>query len=137
MAVTTYWDSSALLNAIVSETVAAKMLSGDVTRSHAFCEVFSLLTGRGLPTKTGRVIFSNGDAAMIIGSLARKLVLRDLTWSETLAVLRDARKLGVKGARIHDLMHARSAVLSGVDRLLTRNAADFFGLTNEVPIEAP
>jgi hypothetical protein len=46
-----YWDSSALLNAVVSRDVAARMAPGDISRSHAFCEVFSLLTGRGLPTK--------------------------------------------------------------------------------------
>jgi hypothetical protein len=36
------------------------------------------LTGRGLPAKTGRVKFSNSDAAEIIDQLARKLSVRDL-----------------------------------------------------------
>ena len=132
-----YWDSSALLNAVVSQNVAARMAPGDVSRSHAFCEVFSLLTGRGLPTKGSRVIFSNSDAAKIIEQMARKLFLRDLTVAETLTALRDARVLGVQGARIHDLMHARSAVLAGADIVLTRNVADFLGLTGPIPIERP
>jgi hypothetical protein len=132
-----YWDSSALLNAVVSQSVAARMSSGDVSRSHAFCEVFSVLTGRGLPTRHGRLKFDNADAARIIDQLARKLTLRDLTGSETLAALRDAKRLGVQGARIHDLMHARSAVLAGVTNLLTRNVGDFAGLTGKIRVEAP
>jgi hypothetical protein len=133
----TYWDSSALLNAMVSQAVAGRIQRGDVTRSHAFCEVFSHLTGRGLPTRSGRVIFSNADAARMIEQLAQKLSVRDLTGSETVAALRDAKSLGVQGARIHDLMHARSAVLAGVDLVLTRNAGDFSGLTGKIPIEQP
>jgi hypothetical protein len=133
----TYWDSSALLNAVVSPSVADRIAAGDVTRSHAFCEVFSHLTGRGLPTRTGRVVFSNQDTARIIERLARKLTLRDLTGPETLSALRDAKKMGVQGARVHDLMHARSAVLAGVDLLLTRNAAGFAGLTGGIRIEPP
>jgi hypothetical protein len=132
-----YWDSSALLNAIVSQNVAARMAPGDVSRSHAFCEVFSVLTGRGLPAKSGRVVFNNSDASKIIDQLARKLSVRDLTSPETLTALREARVLGVQGARIHDLMHARSAVLAGVDKVLTRNIDDFTGLTGQIPVERP
>jgi hypothetical protein len=132
-----YWDSSALLNAVVSQEVAARMPPGDVSRSHSFCEIFSLLTGRGIPTKTGRVTFSNSDATKIIDQLARKLSLRDLTAAETLTALRDAKALGVQGARIHDLMHARSAVLAGTHKVLTRNVSDFSGLTGTIPVERP
>ncbi len=132
-----YWDSSALLNAIVSQEVAGRIEPGDISRSHAFCELFSILTGRGLPAKSGRVVFSNSEAARMIEQLARKLTLRDLTGPETLSALREAKSLGVQGARVHDLMHARSAVLAGVDKVLTRNIADFSGLTAQIPIEAP
>jgi hypothetical protein len=74
-----YWDSSALLNAIVSEEVAKKIAQGDIARSHGFCEVFSLLTGRGIPTRRGRMVMTNADAARVIEKLASKLTLRDLT----------------------------------------------------------
>jgi hypothetical protein len=132
-----YWDSSALLNAIVSQSVAGRIAPGDVTRSHAFCEIFAVLTGRGLPTKRGRMAMSNSDAARVIEKLGEKLTLRDLTWRETLTALRDASSLGVQGGRVHDLMHARSAVLSKVERVLTRNVADFSGLTGAIPVEMP
>jgi hypothetical protein len=38
---------------------------------------------------------------------------------------------------LDDLMHARSAVLAGVDLVLTRNPTDFSGLTGEILIEKP
>lgn len=132
-----YWDSSALLNAVVSQSVASRIAPGDISRSHAFCEIFSVLTGRGLPSKSGRVVFSNSDASRIIEQLADKLILRDLTGPETLSALRDAKRLGVQGARVHDLIHARSAALAGADRVLTRNLADFSGLTGQIPVETP
>lgn len=80
---------------------------------------------------------SNSDAAKVVEKLAQKLTLRDLTGPETLAALRDAKSLGVQGGRVHDLMHARSAVLSGVAKILTRNVADFAGLTGSIPVETP
>ncbi len=132
-----YWDSSALLNAVVSHTVAARIAPGDVTRSHAFCEIFAVLTGRGIPTKSGRVAMSNSDATRVIEKLGEKLTRRDLTWREVVTALRDARSLGVQGGRVHDLMHARSAVLAKVERVLTRNVADFSGLTGAIPVETP
>jgi hypothetical protein len=136
-AMSAYWDSSALLNALVSESVATRIAPGDVARSHGFCEVFSLLTGRGIPTRAGRVVLTNSDASQVIERLAEKFTIRDLTWSETNTALQDARKLGVQGARVHDLIHARCAVLAHVDRILTRNLADFAGLSGSIPIERP
>lgn len=133
----TYWDSSALLNAIVSPSIAGRIAPGDFARSHGFCEVFSILTGRGIPTRSGRVVMTNADAAIVIERLGRKITLRDLDWPETLTALKDAEKLGVQGARVHDLMHARSAVLAGAQKILTRNIRDFTGLAGSIPIEAP
>jgi hypothetical protein len=46
----------------------------------------------------------------------------DLTPEETLATLNDASALGVEGARIHDLMHARAAKLAGANLILTRDS---------------
>ncbi len=49
-----YWDSSALFNALASKTVFDRFDSDEhITRSHGFAEVFSHLTGRGLPMKDG------------------------------------------------------------------------------------
>ncbi|MEI7730068.1 MAG: hypothetical protein WCO56_10880 [Verrucomicrobiota bacterium] len=80
---------------------------------------------------------SNADAAQLIKHLAKKFTLRELTGEETLSALEDSTKLGVQGGRVHDLMHARSAVLAGVDKIFTRNIADFVGLPGAIPLERP
>jgi len=119
-----YRDSSALLNALASRAVIERLKAGEhVMRSHAYVEVFSHLSGRGLPLKGGgRQRVTSVDAAKMVGSLAVKMVVRDLTPDETLATLNDASSLGVEGARIHDLMHARAAKLAGANLILTRDS---------------
>src|SRR5947208_9608226 len=110
-----YWDSSALLNALASKRVFDRLDSDEhTTRSHGFVEVFSHLTGRGLPMKDGtRQRVSPADAFKMIAALANRLSCRDLSSAETLAAIEMAEKRGVQGARIHDLLHARAASLGG------------------------
>ena len=120
-----YWDSSAVFNALASKTVFDRLGSDEhVTRSHGYAEVFSHLSGRGLPMKDGtRQRVTPRDAAKMILSLARKLSVRDLMSEETLATIELAAKRGVQGARIHDLLHARSARLSNAEVILTRDTS--------------
>jgi predicted nucleic acid-binding protein len=119
-----YWDSSALLNALASRAVIRRLKTGEhVTRSHAYAEVFSHLSGRGLPIKGGgRQRVTAADAAKMVSSLAAKMAVCDLSPEDTLATLNDASSQGVEGARIHDLMHARAAKLSGAEVILTRDS---------------
>jgi predicted nucleic acid-binding protein len=119
----TYWDSSALFNALVSKAVFDRFGRDEhVTRSHGYAEVFSHLSGRGLPMKDGtRQRVTPADAAKMLRSLSCKLSVRDLTSDETLAAIRLADKCGVQGARIHDLLHVRAAALAGADLILTRD----------------
>jgi len=49
--------------------------------------------------------------------------------------LKEARKKGVRGGRIHDYLHAVAAEKSGARQLLTLDKNDFNGLTT-VEIEA-
>src|SRR2546422_9070802 len=85
-----YWDSSALFNALASKTVFDRFDSDEhITRSHGFAEVFSHLTGRGLPMKDGtRQKVSPADAAKMLSTLAKRLSLRDLTGAECWLQLR-------------------------------------------------
>ena len=85
----TYWDSSALLNALVSKPVFDRLQTGEhITRSHGYVEVFSHLSGRGLPMKDGtRQKTTPEDAAKMVSSLAKHFVARDLACDETLAVI--------------------------------------------------
>jgi predicted nucleic acid-binding protein len=124
VAMKTYWDSSALFNALASKAVFDRLDSGEhVTRSHAYAEVFSHLTGRGVPMRDGtRHKTTPADAAKMVASLAKRFSVRDLTSEETLATLELAEQRGAQGARIHDLLHARAARLAGVDLILTRDS---------------
>lgn len=134
----TYWDSSALLNALASKTVYDRLDAGDnLTRSHGYVEVFSHLSGRGLPMKDGaRQKVNSADAARMIASLAKRFSVRDLTLPETLSTIEAAKKNGVAGARIHDLLHAASAKLSGADLILTRDKG-FASLAQGIKSEWP
>src|SRR2546423_1665935 len=133
-----YWDSSALLNALSSKTVFDRFDTGEhVTRSHGFVEVFSHLSGRGLPMKDGtRQKVRPGDAAKMIVSLAKRLSVRDLTADETLAVVQLAEQSGVQGARIHDLLHVRAAKLAGAELTLRRDRS-FQSLGENLKTEWP
>jgi predicted nucleic acid-binding protein len=134
----TYWDSSALFNALASKAVFDRLGRDEhVTRSHGYAEVFSHLSGRGLPMKDGsRQRVTPADAAKMVSSLASKLSVRDLTSRETLAAIKLADKRGVQGARIHDLLHVRAAALAGADLVLTRDRG-FSSLGENIRAEWP
>jgi hypothetical protein len=139
--VSTYWDTSALINALVSVPVAARLTTGQhVTRPHAFVEVFHHISGRGLPRKNGtRLQLSPGDAALLIRGLAKRMErLVNLDEEQTLKALDDAQGAGVMGRKVHDWLHVRSARIDGAQKLLTRDPglsalAVAQGLTVEQP----
>jgi predicted nucleic acid-binding protein len=62
------------------------------------------------------------------------LDFQDLTAAEVLQALKEARKKGVRGGRVHDYLHAVAAEKSGAKKLLTLDKNDFTALT-EVEIE--
>jgi len=76
------------------------------------------------------------DAAKMLSTLAKRLSLRDLSGAETLAAIEMADKRGIQGARIHDLLHARAAVLAGAEKILTRDGA-FRSLGESINTEWP
>lgn len=135
-----YWDSSALINALVAGPVVSRLKTDEhFTRSHAYVEVFHHLTGIGLPAKGGgRNKVINSDAAVMIRALSEKLSVRDLSIEETLGALDLSRAAGVMGKMVHDWIHIRTAKLSLVDIVLTRDAgfaalAQSQGLKTEWP----
>ena len=76
-----YWDTSALLNALASPSVLARLDKEDnLTRPHGYAETFHHLSGLGLPLKDGtRQKVTPADAAKMVRSLAKKLRTQDLT----------------------------------------------------------
>ena len=127
-----YWDSTALLNALVAGPVVHRLSKGEhVTRTHAYVEAFHHLSGRGLPMKDGtRKRVSPADAALMISKLSAKLYIRDLDLAETLKALDDAQGAGVSGRNVHDWLHARAAKLASAELILTRDD-DFIALSEK------
>ena len=65
-------------------------------------------------------------------NLAQDLDFIELTPHEILGALKQARKRGVRGGRVHDFMHAMAAEKSGGHELLTTDENDFESLTHSV-----
>lgn len=120
-----YWDSSALIEACNSPSLRGRLHEErGLTRTHALAEVFSTLTGGNLAFR-----LDADGAARTVASLAADLDFHELTAAEVLQALKEARKRGVRGGRVHDYLHAVAAEKSGANKLLTLDKNDFNDLT--------
>jgi hypothetical protein len=112
-----YWDASALVDALHDSNVETKALEpGQVTRLHALAETFSTLTG-------GRLGFQYlpDDAAALISEITKEFTFVELTEAEVKSALATAQQRGVRGGRVHDLLHAVAAQKSRVAELIKDN----------------
>src|ERR1700679_644198 len=108
----TYWDSSALIQALHDQQMRSRIKPGENgARPHSLTEVFSTLT-KGVNFR-----YLPSDAANIVKDLARDLYFIELSSKDTLLAVKAASSLGVRGGRIHDLMHAVAAKKYGADVL--------------------
>jgi predicted nucleic acid-binding protein len=120
-----YWDSSAVIEACNSATLRVRLHpERGFTRTHTLAEVFSTLTGGNLAFRLGAE-----EAAKTVANLASDLDFQDLAATDVLKALKEARKKGVRGGRIHDYLHAVAAEKSGARKLLTLDKNDFNDLT--------
>jgi predicted nucleic acid-binding protein len=71
----------------------------------------------------------------MVGNLAQDLDFVDLTSKEVLDALKQTRKRGVRGGRIHDFLHAVAAEKAKAGQLLTADEHDFESLLDTVNIE--
>jgi predicted nucleic acid-binding protein len=127
-----YWDSSALIEALHDQKIRSRIKAGEgATRTHSLSELFSTLT-KGVNYR-----YSPDDAANMVEDLARDLTFVDLSELETRATIKTAGSQGVRGARIHDLMHAAAATKIKADVLLTLDKSGFDTLKIPVRVEAP
>lgn len=125
----TYWDSSAIIEAVWSETIKRRLeQERGLTRPHALAETFSTLTGN----PDTRISAEN--AAAILDRLAGSLDFVDITAPEILRALKTARQKGVRGGRVHDYLHAVAAEKAGAKKILTLDKNDFSEITN-LPVE--
>ncbi len=128
-----YWDASALIDAVHDSRVEQKALEPDQwTRAHALAESFATLTGGRLGFR-----YLPDDAAALIREITRTMNYVELDATETLAVLDESQKRGVRGGRTHDWLHARAARKAGVTELLTDNFNDFAGLEDGFTVLPP
>jgi predicted nucleic acid-binding protein len=75
------------------------------------------------------------EAAETLENLAADLEFVDLSAGETLAALKQARRRGIRGGRVHDFMHARAAEKSGATDLLTLDENDFKSLVDTIRVQ--
>lgn len=120
-----YWDSLAVIEACNNPALRLRLhREGGFTRIHTLAEVFSTLTGGNLAFRLGA-----DEAAKTVANLASDLDFQDLAATDVLKALKEARKKGVRGGRIHDYLHAVAAEKSGARKLLTLDRNDFNDLT--------
>ena len=116
-----YWDSSALVEALRNpKSRQALARQGGWTRTHSLCEVFSTLTGGRLGLRS-----SAEDALRLVEDLAQDLEFVELDAAQTFRALGKAKRLGVRGGLVHDLLHAEAALLAGAKKIVTLNIEDF------------
>jgi len=116
-----YWDSSALVEALQNpKSREALSRQGGWTRTHSLSEVFSTLTGGRLGVRS-----TAEDAVRLLEDLAQDLEFIEMSAAQTFRALAKAKKLGVRGGLVHDLLHAEAALLSGAKKILTLNSEDF------------
>jgi predicted nucleic acid-binding protein len=126
-----YWDSSALVEAFADQELRTRLrVERGVTRTHALAEIFSALTSGNLALRVTADV-----AARMVENLAQDLEFVDLTSPEVLAALKQTRKRGVRGGRIHDFLHAVAAEKAKAGQLLTADENDFDSLLDTVKVE--
>jgi hypothetical protein len=117
------------VEAVIDPTLRARLKSErGFTRTHTLGEAFSALTGNP------QVRFDADWSAQTIEQLIRDLDFVDLSAPEVVAALKQAKRKGVRGGHVHDLLHAAAADKSGAQDLLTIDVNDFKGLPNRVNI---
>ena len=73
----------------------------------------------------------------MLADLKMDLDFVELTAEDAIKTINEASDNGVRGARIHDLMHAAAAVKSGAKILLTLDTAGFSDLRHSIKVQAP
>ena len=125
-----YWDSSALVLASSDTTLRLRLrMERGFSRTHALAEIFSAFTSGNLAIR-----LDAESALKVIQGLAGDLDFIDLNADEVLEGLKDAKKKGVRGGRVHDFLHALAAEKAGAEELLTADRNDFVMLSTKVQV---
>jgi predicted nucleic acid-binding protein len=130
---TTYWDSSALIEACTFADLRRRLsVERGLTRRHALAETFSTLTGKA------HLKVSANTAAALLESLTQHLEFVELSTDDYLQAAKAAESAGIRGGAIHDWLHARAAIKAEARKFLTLDANDFSRLLPAtIPVEVP
>jgi len=124
-----YWDSSALVETTTNRELSARLRNEKgYTRTHSLAEVFAALTGNP------QIRADASQAAETIEQLAEHLEFTDLSSTEVISALKNAKRKGVRGGHVHDLLHAAAADKFGAKELLTIDTNDFQGLPEKAKL---
>lgn len=125
-----YWDTSALIEVLNNgELEKLSREPGQFTRSHSLAEMFSTLTGGKLGFKLAPDVATEAILGVTSG-----MDFVDLDSKEVFSALNRAQKHGIRGAGIHDWLHAVAAEKGKAEVLLTYNIKHFepYGLGFDV-----
>jgi predicted nucleic acid-binding protein len=126
-------DSSVLVAALApdedrhAECLAILLGCGNAVYAHAFLEAFSTLTGGKLGVK----VDADLAAKLLSETVLPRVDVIELSSSEHLSALSQARKQGVRGGGVYDYMHVIAARKAHVDTIYTLNLSDFLHLRRQ------
>ena len=95
--------------------------SGLHIRAHALSETFSTLTGG----RAGPRMPADDVVRALQHNILPRVVIVDLSVSDHLAAMAEARSRGIRGGAIYDYLHLVAARKISAHRLYTLNIADF------------
>ena len=129
-----YWDSSALVEAIIATPAAVAAFDADherITRAHTLAETFSQLTKGTLKNADGQTIALLAyDAAKTLEAWAGRMTIVVLDGKQIIAALKQAQKKGIRGGAVHDYLHIVAAEAEGAENIYTLNVKDFVARTS-------
>lgn len=129
-----YWDSSALVEAIIATPAAVAAFDADherITRAHTLAETFSQLTKGTLKNADGQTIALLAyDAAKTLEAWAGRMTIVVLDGKQIIAALKQAQKKGIRGGAVHDYLHIVAAEAEGAEKIYTLNVKDFVARTS-------
>ena len=123
-----FFDTSVLISAFVEderchEACAAAVAAAQdgFVYAHALAECFSILTGGRLSVQ-----LPAADATRIIeANVYDRMSVISLTPRESMRLLADCHRLGVRGGGVYDCLHLAAARKGGAEELLTLNVRHF------------
>lgn len=129
-----FFDSSVLVAAISEDDpehesagVAWDNAAGRVLYAHGISETYATLTGKRHPA-----CLTPDDAIAAISEYAESVEIVQFSPLELLALLKETRRLGIRGGAVYDYLHICAARKAGASRIFTLNKRHFTAIAPEL-----